>query len=509
MNRKSNILIGQPLVSVLCLLSSVAATAQTIVHSFDGDSGPSLAQCQAGPSNCGRQPEMNVAANGKQVIQSTWQNVRVYDYGGTLLKSTSLADFIRKAGLDPMPPKSTKGPFEPHVVFDEFIGRWVITSTCHSDCLMVSASADPLGAWGGLYLSCQQGGPCLDQDPGMKLGYDKNGVYVCAGHLGDDNPGTVRGASYDCFAVPQDEVKAIAQGTAPAHINRAHDMPLDVVPTIDHNPRKAAGAPAFFMNKSCDHNAKPNACQQSIDFPFEWIVNTFTWDGSAGRYNSGGAQQSLKTDIGSKANKWLYNTPCCGATDSIPQAGSDTVTLRASGSHRVMNVMQFGSHLYGVLGSGPCTSSSCGAQGKDTNNVMFYVELDCSRPAACAVSQTAKISGAGFNPEFGTVGVDARGNVGIVAVSSTASTYLGLLSWARRKTDPPNVFTGPKTIIAGAEPHTCMPNQTVMQIGSTVGIPTALDPLDGTKLWTTQQWSNNASPCVFNTRIVEYQIGGK
>jgi hypothetical protein len=148
MNRKNNILIGQPLVSALCLLSCVAATAQTIVRSFDGDSGPSLAQCQAAPSHCGRQPKMNVAANGKQVVQVTWQNVRVYDYGGTLLKSTPLAD---------------SGPFEPHVVFDEFIGRWIITSTCHSDCLLVSASADPLGAFGGVYLSCQQGGPCLDR----------------------------------------------------------------------------------------------------------------------------------------------------------------------------------------------------------------------------------------------------------------------------------------------------------------------------------------------------------
>ena len=306
--------------------------------------------------------------------------------------------------------------------------------------------------------------------------------------------------------MPPAEVKAIAQGTPPAHINRAHNMPLDVVPAIDHNPDKAAGAPAFFMNKSCDRNAKANACQQSTDFPFEWIVNTFTWNGSTGRYNAGGAQQSVKTDIGSTANKWLYNTPCCGANFSIPQAGSDTVTLRAAGSHRVMNVMQFGSHLHGVLGSGPCTGSSCGAQGKDTNNLMFYVDIDCSKPAACVVSQTAKISGATFNPEFGTVGVDAQGNVGIVAVSSTASTYLGLLSWARRKTDPPNVFKGPATIIAGTQPHTCMANQNMMQIGSTVGIPTVLDPVDGTKLWTTEQWSNDATPCKFNTRIIEYQI---
>jgi hypothetical protein len=149
----------------LCFSLVVGAPAQTIIHSFDGDSGPTLAECQAGPSHCGRQPEMNVAANGKQVMQVSWHNVSVYDYDGKLLQSTPLASFIRRAGMDPMPPKSDKGPFEPHIVFDEFIGRWIITSTCKSDCLLVSATSNPLGPWGGVYLSCLQGGPCLDYDP--------------------------------------------------------------------------------------------------------------------------------------------------------------------------------------------------------------------------------------------------------------------------------------------------------------------------------------------------------
>jgi len=30
--------------------------------------------------------------------------------------------------------------------------------------------------------------------------------------------------------------------------------------------------------------------------------------------------------------------------------------------------------------------------------------------------------------------------------------------------------------------------------------------LDGTKLWITEQWGNNAARCVWTTRIVEYQI---
>jgi hypothetical protein len=212
-----------------------------------------------------------------------------------------------------------------------------------------------------------------------------------------------------------------------------------------------------------------------------------------GRHNLGAKQQWVKTDIGSKANKWLYNSPCCGADGSIPQAGSEKVRLRASGSHRMMNVVQAGSHLHGVLGSGPCTGSSCGTQGKDANNVMFYVDLDCSNPA-CVVSQTAKIAGPGFNAEFGTVGVDIKGNVGIVAMSATANTYLGLLSWMRQKTDPPNVFQGPTTVLAGTQPHTCMPKQDMMHLGSTVGILTLRDPRDSTKLWTTLQWSNTAAP---------------
>src|SRR5262245_4208050 len=186
--------------SVACLLLLAGEVrGQTILRSFDGDSGPGLAACEAGDNHCGRQPEMNAAANGSRVVQVTWQNVTTYDYDGKLLNSISLSDFIRKAGMDPMP-KAGKGPFEPHVVFNEFIGRWVITSSCGHDCLLVSTSEDPMGSWGGVHLSCLNGGPCLSNNPGIKLGYDKNGVYGCGGHPGDDNPGTAKGASYDCFA---------------------------------------------------------------------------------------------------------------------------------------------------------------------------------------------------------------------------------------------------------------------------------------------------------------------
>jgi hypothetical protein len=501
------------LLASVCVLFACVSAAQTVVRSFDGDSGPGLAECQAGKTWCGRQSETNVAANGRQVVQVTWQNVRIYDYNGKLLQSIPMATFVRNAGMDPMPGRKGegKGPFEPHVLYDEFVGRWLISVTAHSDSLLVSASGDATGKWGGVYPGCLDGGPCLDNDPGTKLGYDRNGVYYCGAHLNEDNPETAPDTAWDCFAFPAAEVKSIAQGVAPIHINRAHRMPIDVVPAIDNNPNKAPDAPAFFLAKSCER-IKPNSCGVSAgNFPFQWLVNTFTWNGLTGTYNKNGTEQVLKTEVGSTADKWVYNTPCCGPASSISQKGSE-IELRTGTTHHMSNAMQLGSHLYVAEGSGPCTKD-CGTQGADTNNILIYADLDCSKPSACVVSQTAKLAGADVAPEFGTVGVDSQGNVGVVASSSTSATYLGVVMWWRTKADAPNTFHGPTTIAAGTQPYTCMKDHTLdsgqtyyIMMGTSVGILTARDPRDPNKLWTTQQYSDNAAPCVYSTRILQYDI---
>lgn len=510
MKSKIMFFAGVALTAVISLLWPATSGAQTIVRSFNGDQGLSREACNPAVDRCGRQPEANVATNGEEVVQITRQTVNVYDYSGKLLRATPLPKFVTAAGLNPMAPARkggpSLGPFEPHVVYDEFIGRWIITVTCSNDCFMVSASSDPTGSWGGIYPTCLQNGPCLNFDPALHIGYDKNGVYYCGGHIGDDNPHTVPGVAYDCFAIPSNEVKAIAAGKNPEHLNRVHNMPLDIIPAIDQNPKKAATAPEFFAAKTCGRE-KPSACQNSTNFPFEWLVETFNWHGPTGTYNAGG-EQVIKTDVGSKENKWLYNLPCCGPVAALPQKGSDIV-VRSGESHRMVNLVESGSHLYGALGSGPCTHD-CGRQGVDTNNVMFYVDLDCSRPAACVVAQTSKITGEDVSPIYGTVGVDNAGNVGIVAMSSTPTTDLSILMWTHKKMDPPNTFHGPITVVAGTEPYTCIPNKNnLVLIGNAVGISTFRDPLDGSKLWTTQQWGGNATPCVWTTRILEYEVGGK
>ncbi|MDB4956981.1 MAG: hypothetical protein JWO36_4550 [Myxococcales bacterium] len=450
------------------------------MHQFDGDSGPGLTACQANARHCDR-PEQNVAADGSHVVQATWQHVNIYDYNGNAVSSVTLSQFIASAGLNPLNAAAGR-PYEPHVVFDEHIGRWIVTATGLYDCLMVSASADPSGAWKGMYLANN------GNDPGMHLGYDKNGVYVSefdtAGH--DSNTANY---SYAFFAIPSAEMQWT--GTfAPAHLNRKTNTPLDGQPVIDHDTAKATSAPAFFMAKTC----LSGSCQNSTSFSFQWLVNSVTWSGTTASYS---ADQLIKTGIGSTQNQWLYNTPLAAA-----QAGSAT-TLRVIEDHRVINAVQSGSHVYGALGSGPCTTN-CAAQGADANDLLIWADLDCTNPTACTVAATSKVADANLHLAYPTIGVDSAGNIGLVAAASSSATELSLIAYSHKATDAPSSTSGPTTIIAGTHPYTCAGAS--VTVGNAVGIATVRDPLDGTKLWTTHEYGGSATACVWSTRILEYKL---
>ena len=105
--------------------------------------------------------------------------------------------------------------------------------------------------------------------------------------------------------------------------------------------------------------------------------------------------------------------------------------------------------------------------------------------------------------------MDAAGNVGIVAISSTATTDLSILLWTHRKSDPPNTLNGPTTIIAGTKPYTCEPDRAFASIANPSGVDTMLwhgsfgrhEVMDHRALG-----ERDAGRCVWNTRIVEYQI---
>ncbi len=383
-----------------------------MIVQFDGEAGGGIAACPGTPPKCRQIPELNVASNGTQVAQITWSSFNVYDTTGKPLSSTALPAFVTAAGVSPT--NAASGfPYEPHVLYNELIGRWMVTTTCKYDCFLVSATSDATGAWQGIYLA-QNG-----NDPGIHLGYDKNGVYLS--EFGSGTDANTASYSYDFFAIPSAEVQWTTSFT-PTHLNQVHGTPLDGMPIIDNNPNKLATDPAFFMAKTCTSGS----CQNGSNFSFEWLVTEVTWSGTTATYS---ADQLVQTAVGSAKDQWVFNTEL-----NTGQLGS-TTPIRSAESHRVMDVIQDGTHLQAVLASGPCTAS-CGAQGADANDLLFWVDLDCSTPTACTVSQTAKISSATTSYVFPSLGVDSNGNVGITAAALSATTDPSILLWGHRVSGP-------------------------------------------------------------------------
>jgi hypothetical protein len=456
--------------------------AVTVTIQFDGDVGPGLAGCTGTDAQCRQIPEANVAANGTQVAQVTWRNVNVYDYGGHLSQSTPLATVITNAGLNPA--SSLGFPYEPHIVFDEFIGRWIITASCLYDCLLVSASSDATGSWQGIYVSNQ------GNDPGMHLGYDKNGVYI-ADYAPADSDSNTAGFSYDLFAIPSAEAMWTTQ-FAPTHLNQTHNRALDAMTIIDHDASKLPTDPAFFVSKNCPSGS----CQNGTNFSFDWVVTALTWSATTATYS---AEQLIQTAPGSSQNQWLYNTPV-----DMTQLGSSAPPMRAAESHRVMDAIQFGTHVNAVLASGPCASSCGSVQGVDTKNLMFWVDLDCTTPAACTVSQTAKISDTNNNYVWPSLGVDQNGNVGLSAAAVGASLDPSIVAWGHPASAAAGTLSGPTTVTQGTQPYSCIASP--VGFATAVGITTVRDPVDPTKLWTTMQYGESATACVWNTRIFQYQV---
>ena len=138
-------------------------------------------------------------------------------------------------------------------------------------------------------------------------------------------------------------------------------------------------------------------------------VVTITWSGTTATYSIG--DQLVDTAAGSASNTWLYNTPIA----AISQLGT-TAQIRPIEDHRVGATVQNGKHVAAALGSGPCTTG-CGVQGADANNLSFWVDLDCSTPSACVVTQTGKLADANNHIVYPSIGFASNGDIAISAAS--------------------------------------------------------------------------------------------
>lgn len=418
---------------------------------FDGDTGT------GNPPAYKDHPDMAVAANGAQIVETTGQNINVYNYSGGLVKSTATATFIKNA-------VGNVGVVnDPRLVYDPFVSRWLFVCSCSANYLIVSATSDATGAWRGVALSADSG------DLAMRVAFDKNGVYVVQTDIAT--------ITSKLFALPNSDVAWSGGKTVSlAHEAIATGKTLDEMPAIDLDQNKAANAPEYFVSRSSPGGFGSNT-------PINLIVDSVTWSGLAGSFS----QSASVVPTG-----FVFNPASDLQQPALPDiAGTE--------NHRIFSAYSFGgSHLYLVAASGPCTSN-CGIQGTDSHDLFFL--LDVSIPNL-TLNQGIKVSSPREDLIFPSLAVDSQGNVAVAATGASISQPASIYEWHRLANDPGGTIHGPNTLASGTGSYSC----SRIPVGWGTYSTTAQDGGDGTRLWTVQEYANSSVACHWATRVVGFTV---
>ncbi len=207
--------------------ATIAEPGITILATFAGDTGP-------GPKDA---PDNAGAVGPNHVVDFTNANVVIHDKKtGQVLQRRTQTEFW----------KNTKPAFnfpklnDPRLLYDPLTNRWfaVVAELAAGSVgyLAVSDSSDPTKGWNAAKL------PMEPTNPGMKLGVDKNGLYIAYYVLTGDTH-----TMMSVHAIPIAD--AIAQGgPSMAHLQTFSKLEIECFPATDPDPNKSPDAPAILLN---------------------------------------------------------------------------------------------------------------------------------------------------------------------------------------------------------------------------------------------------------------------
>jgi hypothetical protein len=200
----------------------------TIVTTFPGDTGP-------GPKDA---PDNTGAVGPDHVVDFTNAHVVIHDKKtGKVLRRLTQTEFWRDARPGFNLPKLN----DPRLLYDPLTRRWFAViaelERLSVGYLAVSESPDPTGGWRTTKL------PMEPTDPGMRLGVDRNGLYIAYSCLtGDTHTMTT------VLAIPIADAVA-ADGPSLAHLQTFPRLEHEAFPATDLDPKTAPDAPAILLNR--------------------------------------------------------------------------------------------------------------------------------------------------------------------------------------------------------------------------------------------------------------------
>jgi hypothetical protein len=421
----------------------------TILNTFPGDSGP-------GPKD---NPDNTGGVGPDHVVDFTDMNVVIHDKKtGRVIKQVTQAEFWKgvKPGFE-LPVLN-----DPRLLYDPLSRRWfgVIAEANHESpgYLAVSEGPDPTGGWDGVKL------PMTPADVGMKLGVDRNGLYITFIVM-TGNTHTMHG----CYAIPKAD--AIAPGgPSLAHLQTFRDLEIESFPATDLDPNKPADAPEILLNREFGNSFS------------KMYLYRITW---AGRSASISKAQTIP----------LGRTYVAPNGSSLRNQGTQPAPggkLRADEARRTTCVYAHGGSLFTCNEAKRSVDSRCG---------IFWCEV---RARDGALLQEGFVDDPDCDYLVPSLAVDTDGNIGLGCTRTSATEYPSVYVMMHTAGDASGAMRRP--VLAAKGTTVFSPRH-----GTRYGIAwgnynsTCVDPSDPRILWTYQQYATSAVPGQYTTCWVAFR----
>jgi hypothetical protein len=403
-----------------------------VVSTFEGNKGPGW---KAGANVQG-------AVGPKHVVDFSEGGFTVHDKAtGRVLRHLSQREFWNQVepanSLDPQ-----KDCNDPWMLYDPLSERWFVTAAGTSipdSFLAVSTSSDPTQTWKGVKL------PLPRIDPGIKIGVDRNGLYICSA-----NGASNMKEALHCYVIPKADAIA-PDGPALTHAQTFPKLTYAAVPAVDLDPTKAADAPAVLLNNefggpTCD----------------KLYLYRITWSG----------QKASISEVQAIPLSKAYPVPRMEGSQPAPG-----VKLLESGGRRNNCAFVHGGIVFGCNGAKRTPNSRPG--------ILWY-EV---RIRDGALLQEGFVDGPSFDYLYPSMAVDSQGNIGLGCTRTSETEFPSVCVMMHPAADPANTMRAPVLAVKGT---TSFRYSGVTATNFSNYSSTCIDPSAPDLLWTYQGYSNSA-----------------
>ena len=444
---------GAPRLFFVCLSlmpAVVLAQEVTVLRSFPGDSGP-------GPKD---NPDNTGGVGPSHVVDCTDVNIVIHDkQTGEVMKRMTQTEFWKNA----QPGFTLPTLNDPRMTYDPLARRWYTVVQAQSGSphgfLAVAASLDPTQGWKGVKL------PMAPANLGMKLGFDKYGVYITFIMMTGDTH-TMHG----CFAIPKADAIA-AGGPDLAHLQSFSNLEIESFPATDIDPNKSTNAPEIILNREFGNSFS------------KMYMYKLTWSGTTATISKAQTIRLSRT----------YESPNGASLRNQAVQPAPGARLRADEARRTTCVYAHGGSIFSCNSAKQTVTSRCG---------VFWCEI---RASDGALLQEGFVDAPDRDYLAPSLAVDANGNIGVGCSVSSETEFPSVCLLMHAASDPKNTMRQPVVAAKGTSVYSSdRPSKYGLAWGNYN--TTCIDPSDPTIFWTYQEYATSNVPSQYTTCWVSFKF---